>query len=182
MHALGIELIERLADLVPTPEALGAVSAEVAFKHKALPLERDNGTLRVAMADPFDADAVGILRLFAGCRIVPLRASADQIVEAISRHYGSNVTRMISRFDGGSQLDDEELPADLATHLQALAREPTVINLINLMILEAIDSRASDIHIEPFEKTLKVKYRIDGVLHEMQPPPKHLQAAIASPH
>lgn len=176
----GVGVIERLTEWAPTPETLASVSAEMAFKYKALPLERDNGSLRVAMADPFDPEAAGVLRMFAGCRIEPLHAPADQIVEAISRHYGSNVTRMISRLDGDDGTDDEERPADLATHLQALAREPTVVNLVNLVIHEAIDSHASDIHVEPFEKTLKVKYRIDGVLHEMSPPPKHLQSAIAS--
>src|SRR5690606_21290900 len=64
--------------------------------------------------------------------------------------------------------------------LQALAREPTVVNLVNLIIYQAIQEGASDIHIEPFDRELKVRYRIDGMLREMPPPPKHLQSAIIS--
>ena len=66
------------------------------------------------------------------------------------------------------------------TKLEELAREPSVVNLVNLIILEAVEALASDIHVEPFEKTLKVKYRIDGILHEVSPPPKRLQPAIVS--
>ena len=74
----------------------------------------------------------------------------------------------------------EDQAADSIGHLHDLAREPSLINLLNLIILEAVHDNASDIHVEPFERELKVKYRIDGVLHEMPPPPKHLQAAIIS--
>ncbi|MEM6853387.1 MAG: GspE/PulE family protein [Planctomycetota bacterium] len=178
---------EDLAEAVPEPGALELLPAEVALKHRVLPLMLDDGRLRVAMADPFDTAALNVVKMFAGGAIERVYASAEAISEAIGRHYGSNVSRMIADLndpEGGDAGDgvegDDQAPADLATHLQELAREPTVVNLVNLMIHEAVESRASDIHIEPFEKTLQVKYRIDGMLHEMSPPPKHLQPAITS--
>src|SRR5207237_7579417 len=82
--------------------------------------------------------------------------------------------------------DLDESPAadasaqDLTVQLQEMAREPSVVNLVNLIVLEAIEARASDIHLEPYEKVFKVKYRIDGLLQEVSPPPKRLQPAITS--
>src|SRR5690606_28169673 len=73
-----------------------------------------------------------------------------------------------------------ETGAESVLELQELAREPSVVNLVNLIILEAVEAKASDVHVEPFEKVLRVKYRIDGVLQEQSPPPRHLYAAIVS--
>ncbi|MBB6429892.1 GspE/PulE family protein [Algisphaera agarilytica] len=174
-----------LAEAVPEAEALELLPAEVALKHRVLPLGFTDGRLHVAMADPFDGTACDVVKMFTGGAVERLFAPADAVGDAIGKHYGSNVSRMIADLNGeseaASEIDlEDESPVDLASHLQALAREPTVVNLVNLMIHEAVEARASDIHIEPFEKTLKVKYRIDGMLHEMSPPPKHLQPAITS--
>lgn len=180
---------EDLAEAIPEADALELLPAEVALKHRVLPLMLDDGRLRVAMADPFDPAALDLVKMFAGGVLERVHAPANAISDAIGRHYGSNVSRMIADLNGTSggapgsseaSDHDDDSPADLATHLQELAREPTVVNLVNLMIHEAVEARASDIHIEPFEKSLKVKYRIDGMLHEMSPPPKHLQPAITS--
>lgn len=177
---------EDLAEAIPEADALELLPAEVALKHRVLPLMLDGGKLRVAMADPFDAAALDMVKMFAGGVLERVHAPANAVNDAIGLHYGSNVSRMIADLNapapGSGEARDlnDESPADLATHLQELAREPTVVNLVNLMIHEAVEARASDIHIEPFEKSLKVKYRIDGMLHEMSPPPKHLQPAITS--
>ncbi|MEM7624214.1 MAG: ATPase, T2SS/T4P/T4SS family [Planctomycetota bacterium] len=177
---------QELDDVAPDGETLDVLPAEVALKHRVLPLSFEGGRLRVAMADPFDHAALDVVRMFAGGSFGVVYAPAAAIEQAIGKHYGSNVSRMIADLNApdsaeaeGGELD-EDSPIDLASHLQALAREPTVVNLVNLMIHEAVDARASDIHIEPFEKSLKIKYRIDGMLHEMSPPPKHLQQAITS--
>ena len=181
-----------LATVQVEPDVLSLLPPEVAAKHLALPLGWSRDTvrggarrdrLRVAMADPRDAAAREVIGVFACAPLDTLQVPLGELQEAIGRHYGSNVSRMIAHL--GDDQDTEEpgesdSPADLATHLQALAREPTVVNLVNLMIHEAVEARASDIHIEPFEKSLKVKYRIDGMLHDMSPPPKHLQPAITS--
>lgn len=184
------------AELTIPAAALEMLPAEVALKHRVLPIALDGDTLAVAMADPFDAAARGVVKMFSGGRVEVFYAPADALNDALGRHYGSNASRMIAGLTPGSSAADasngtpdggdgsggggEISGGDLEMHLQALAREPSVVNLVNLLIHEAVDARASDIHIEPFEKMLKVKYRIDGMLHEMSPPPKHLQPAITS--
>ncbi len=169
-----------LQETSSSDEALALVPAEVASKYRLLPLAVNNGRLRLAMADPFDRQALDVVRLLTGRAVEPVYAHEPELVDAIGRSYGSSVARMIAN------LDDHKTPAldddsnDAAAHLEELAREPTVVNLVDLIIHEAIKIRASDVHVEPFEKVLKVKYRIDGLLHEMSPPPKHLQSAITS--
>ena len=159
-------------------EALAVVPAEIAMRHRVLPFQLADRTLSVAMADPFDRAAVETLRVLTGRRIERHYCSEAELLEATRRVYGSNVARMIADLDTApaGEADGDEL----TVQLQEMAREPSVVNLVNLIIVEAIDSRASDIHVEPFEKAVKVKYRIDGVLHEMSPPPKRLQPAIVS--
>ncbi len=168
-----------LTDGQVDPAAAAAVPAEVAFRHKVLPFAVHNRTLRVAMADPFDRTAVESLRVLTGRRIERHYCPEGELLEASRRVYGSSVARMIADLDvpaGAGEPDQEQL-----THqLQELAREPSIVNLVNLVIHEAIEARASDIHIEPFENDLRVKYRVDGMLHEVSPPPKRLQPAIVS--
>ncbi len=170
----------QLQETPPQPEAVGLLPAEVATKYRMLPLAVDNGRLRLAMADPFDRQALDVVRLLTRKAIDPVFAEEKDLIEAIDRAYGSNVARMIANLDDGDTQASIDAPADITAHLTELAREPTVVNLVDLIIHEAIQARASDIHVEPFEKELKVKYRIDGLLHEMSPPPKHLQSAITS--
>ncbi len=164
--------------LRPAADALALVPADVAFRYSLLPLTCTEQTLAVAMADPFDLTAVESLRMLAGRRIERRYAPEAELAEAIRGAYGSSVARMIADLDvevaGGAGEDD------LTVQLEEMAREPSVVNLVNLTILEAVQVRASDIHVEPFEKTLKIKYRIDGILHEISPPPKRLQPAIIS--
>ena len=161
------------------PEALSAVSADLAFRHKVLPIAMHNRALCLAMADPFDRAAAEAVRVLTGKRIERYYCPEAELVDAGRRLYGSTVARMIADLDtapGGAEPDEQEL----TSQLQEMAREPSVVNLVNLVILEGIEARASDIHVEPFEKTLKIKVRIDGILHELSPPPKRLQPAIVS--
>ena len=161
------------------PEALSAVSADLAFRHKVLPIAMHNRALCLAMADPFDRAAAEAVRVLSGKRIERYYCPEGELVDASRRLYGSTVARMIADLDtapGGAEPDEQEL----TSQLQEMAREPSVVNLVNLVILEGIEGRASDIHVEPFEKTLKIKVRIDGILHELSPPPKRLQPAIVS--
>jgi type II secretion system protein E len=173
-----------LADAQPSAEALALLPPEVALKYKVLPLSLDAGTLRLAMADPADRAAAETARMFAGGPVRKIAADEASLIDAIGRAYGSHASRMIADLAGADDPSADattaEAAGDLTDQLQELAREPTVVNLVNLLIHEAIDAKASDIHLEPFEKALKVKYRIDGQLHEMSPPPKHLQPAIVS--
>ncbi len=168
----------------PPAETLGLIDADLAGRCVALPLEVRGGRLRVAMADPFDAEALEALRLATGLRLEPVYSPEADLREAIRKRYGSGVARMIANLDPGeargSDASSEDTDARTLMELQELAREPSVVNLVNLILLEGIEAGASDIHIEPFEKVLRVKYRIDGVLQEVSPPPRHLYSAIVS--
>ena len=167
-----------LQDRVPDADALALISSEFAFLHKLVPLACSGTSLSLAMANPFDALTCEAVRVMTGRTIQRFYCPEGELTAALRRFYGSSVARMIA------DLDDDSAAAptaqDLTSQLQEMAREPSVVNLVNLIILEAVEARASDIHLEPYEKVFKVKYRIDGLLQEVSPPPKRLQAAITS--
>ncbi|MBN1361272.1 MAG: Flp pilus assembly complex ATPase component TadA [Sedimentisphaerales bacterium] len=163
-------------------DIIGLVPADLVSKYNILPLWRENGRLAVAMTDPFQPQVLEDLRLVTGCFIQRYYAEPAQLENAVLRFYGSNVARMLDDLTPEEQRSDESLGnGDFSpAKLHELAREPSLVNLVNLIILEAIEARASDIHIEPFEHEVKIKYRIDGILVEKAPSSKRLQAAIVS--
>ncbi len=167
-----------LEEQFPDVQTLALVPSEFAFQHKLAPLSHDEHTLSVAMADPFDKTCCDAVRAFSGRRIRRFYCSEGDLLVALRRFYGSSVARMIADLDDPASATPTA--QDLTVQLQEMAREPSVVNLVNLIILEAIEARASDIHLEPYEKELKLKYRIDGLLQEVSPPPKRLQPAITS--
>jgi len=169
-----------LEDLSEANGALQTLSAELAQRYEVLPVRVRGGKLELAMADPFDLRAMEDLSAVCGLPIERLYVRPADLAEAHRRHYGTSAARMAMSL--ASQVEASDLPTngDAIGQLHELVRQPSLINLVNLIVMEAIQDEASDIHIEPFERDLKIKYRIDGVLHEMSPPPKHLQAAIIS--
>jgi type II secretory ATPase GspE/PulE/Tfp pilus assembly ATPase PilB-like protein len=177
----GIERID-LSEVSVGSDVIGLVPADLVSKYNILPLWREDGRLAVAMSDPFQAQVMEDLRLVTGCLIQRYYAEPSQLENAILRFYGSNVARMLDDLAPAEVRGDDDLGnGDFSpAKLHELAREPSLVNLVNLVILEAIDARASDIHIEPFEREVKIKYRIDGMLVEKTPSSKRLQAAIIS--
>jgi len=177
----GIERIE-LSEVSIGGDVIGLVPADLVSKYTILPLWREDGRLAVAMTDPFQPQVMEDLRLVSGCLIQRYYADPAQMENAILRFYGSNVARMLDDLAPTEQRTDEDSgngdysPAKLSE----LARQPSLVNLVNLVILEAIEARASDIHIEPFDREVKIKYRIDGILVEKAPSSKRLHAAIIS--
>jgi len=143
----------------------------------------ENQKLTLAMADPQDRAALDAIRIFTEFeKVEVVIAPESSILDLIERFYGnqsSTLGRIVEGMDGE---DLEGLSDDLEDieHLRDLASEAPVIRLVNLIISRAIESRASDIHIEPFEKSLKVRYRVDGVLIDVESPPKRLKAAVIS--
>ncbi len=169
-------------------EVLELVPAEIVSKYSVLPISRQNGRLTLTMADPFQTQAIEELRLVTGLSIRRCYSSPAEMEKAIHHYYGSNVARMLEDLapgekrpggngDGLDIFDDGDMSA---AKLHELAREPSLVNLVNLVLLEAVEARASDVHIEPFEKSVKIKYRVDGLLIEKSTSPKRLQAAIIS--
>jgi type II secretion system protein E len=174
-----------LEDISIPQDVLSLVPAELVSKYNILPLSRQNGRLTLAMVDPFMTQAVEDLRMVTGCSIRRCYGNPSDMERAILRYYGSNVARMLENLAPGEKqaAAEEELLENgelTAAKLHELAREPSLVNLVNLVLLEAIEARASDVHIEPFEKEVKIKYRIDGMLIEKSRSPKKLQAAIIS--
>ncbi|MCC6728877.1 MAG: type II secretion system ATPase GspE [Chthonomonadales bacterium] len=160
----------------PDPEALQIVPSEFALRHHLLPLQQTDHTLTVAMADPLDVQSIDDLRLLTGFSVRPMLASPQEINRAVQQFYMSRMLQDVEAHEQTAQ-DDESL--DVAD-LQKMAREELVIQMVNMIINQGIQDRASDIHIEPFERELRVRYRIDGVLHEINAPPKRFHPAIIS--
>ncbi|HAZ63641.1 MAG TPA: type II secretion system protein GspE [Armatimonadetes bacterium] len=159
------------------PTVIRLVPAELAFRYQLLPLRRDNGELLVALADPANLAALDDLRFVTGLRVEPVVADAEDVRRLVEDHY-------LHRVMGGSADDDDvQVMADDDEDLsdvQSMAREALVVRLVNMLLRQAVQDRASDIHLEPFERELIVRFRIDGVLRPMPSPSKRLQAAIIS--
>lgn len=167
-----------LPDEIPA-EVLALVPSDVALRHVVIPLDRRDGTLIVAGADPTDLGALEDLKVVTGLDVELVLARRADLLKHIETLFGTSVEQMIARLSTDG-VDGQLNEAHDISDLRELAREPTVINLVNLIIFQAVEEKASDIHVEPFEGRLIVRYRIDGVLQEMPPPPKNLQSAIIS--
>ncbi len=172
---LGIPYVGR-KEFPAVAVTLPTVNIQFLRHAKILPLEIQDGTLTVAMADPSDLDSMHGLEVATGLHVRPFLGREKEIIAALE---GYDETPSASvETDGNLEYvgsDEEDV-----NHLRDLASEAPVIRLVNLLINRAVEQRASDIHIEPFENELKVRYRIDGVLHDIEQPPRRQQAAIVS--
>jgi general secretion pathway protein E/type IV pilus assembly protein PilB len=174
----GVDLVEKI-DAVPE-EAVRAVPRQLAYRLSVMPLHLEGRHLQVALTDPFNFDAIDTLgKELLRFEIDFVVSPAEQIAQALKRHYGS-ATDMVQSLIGayeGDQLLVKEGGTDEEAGTGA-EHDAHIIRLVDLMIKEAHRMRASDIHIEPLEKRLRLRYRIDGVLQLMPDPPKKLQSAI----
>jgi type IV pilus assembly protein PilB len=168
------------------PDVIQLVPKEVAIKHTVLPVQRAGSTLIVAMADPSNIYAIDDLKFLTGLNIEPVVTTDASIEEAIIRYYER--PEQLESYDeviGDLDFEDidfgDELDEDFnVLDSQAEAEQAPVVKLCNLILLNAIQKGASDIHIEPYEKQYRVRYRIDGVLHQEMTPPLKLKNAITS--
>ena len=142
-----------------------------------LPLSTDDDAVVLAMADPFNSFAIDAVRLIAGRAVSPAIAVPAELEAAIERLYGRDQVSATQLVEVGAEADEDTLDAD---RLKDLASEAPVIRLVNHFISRAIEQRASDIHLEPTDDGLRVRYRVDGVLREVDSPPSRLRAAIVS--
>ncbi len=170
-----------------SPDVIRSVPENVVRHQTLIPISKEGSILTIAMNDPLNVFATDDLRLMTGCEINPVIASETEIKNAIEKYYSVKgsmddiIKEMSEPGDDGNLevLKEEEEEEDLAM-LAAAGEEAPIIRICNLIISGAVKAKASDIHIEPYEKKLRVRYRIDGVLHEVNSPPKKLQNAIAS--
>ena len=181
----GMEIVD-LEEETITQEVIDLVPQYVAEANMIVPVRVENGTLVVALADPLNVSALDDLRFILDCDIQGAVASKSDIKKAIAKHYGESDAdslhsdrAVVETEDGLAIINDDDGNTDL-NELVRQAELPAVVKLLNLILLQAVKDKGSDIHIEPFEDEFKVRYRIDGVLYEMKPPPKNLATAIAS--
>ena len=166
-----------LANLNIQPEAIKALPADFVKRHQVLPLQIRQGTLHIATAKPGDERVIDDIRLLTGMEVQEMVMPAPDILAKMAECYQITVEKMIENLspESSSVVEGKNLH-----DIEVMANEPTVINLVNLIISEAIRERASDIHIVPFEESIQLRYRIDGLLQEKPPPPKALHAGLVS--
>lgn len=177
-EAIGVAFMD-LTDYLIDPEVIKFVPEAVAKKYKAVPLFKIGDSLTVAMADPLNVDAIDELRAKSKAGAIdPVLSIPDMIQKVIDQYYGAqgSIKELMQ------ELTKEKLEEKLkkARSLTEISEEGSVIKLVNLIIMQAVKDRASDIHIEPEEGNVLIRYRVDGVLHEAQLIPKHLQNVLAS--
>jgi len=178
---------------IPT-EVIFSVPESIATNHILIPIAQKDKKLTVAMADPLNVFAIDDIKMMTGFEVEPVIASEAEIKAVQAKFYGkgsaeggnasagADMQEIINSMGGGAdslEVLEEQEDVDISK-LEAAGEDAPVIRLVNLILTEAVRARASDIHIEPYEKSFRCRYRIDGVLHEVQSPPKQLAPAISS--
>jgi type IV pilus assembly protein PilB len=175
-----------LSQLDIDPDVLRLVPAQLAKKYEVIPIKRTGNTLTLAMSDPTNVFALDDVAFLTNLQVSPVVASQGAIRKAIDRTYDSQataITQVLEELDSeltAVQLVSEEERSVDVIELKEVADEAPLVRLVNMVLVDAIQKNASDIHWEPYEKVFRVRFRIDGVLHEMLTPPKRLEAAILS--
>jgi general secretion pathway protein E/type IV pilus assembly protein PilB len=180
----GIHVVD-LTQVQVDAELLRMMPSRLIHKHGLLPVDKLDGTLRVATADPFNLAALDELRMLTRLKIEPVLASEGEIQRLIRQHFGVGSSTIDEMTDEEADNGSVELLNDSVDENGdpiELAQEATVVKLVNDILQEAIKDKASDVHIEPFEDDLKIRYRVDGVLQQTSVPPqiRRFQAAIIS--
>jgi type IV pilus assembly protein PilB len=182
--ALGTEVIS-LKDREIPPEALKLIPAKVAQMYRCLPVGLLNGTLQVALAEPLDPATADEIHFAAKRDVQIVVADPAEILKGIERFYGQeeneSFSEILKELDANKNIAREVIEAgDDAKAAEALANEVPIVKFVNLVLQQAVLDRASDIHFEPFETEFRIRYRVDGALYEMAPPPKHLALPVTS--
>lgn len=157
---------------------------EVANKYHIFPISKNGATLKLAMTDPSNVFALDDVKFMTGYDVEPVVASESSIKEAISKHYEQSdlkdaINGIDLEDDSLDLIQDSEDDVDMS-ELKSAVEEAPVVKLVNLILSEAITRGASDIHLEPYEKTFRIRYRVDGVLYDVMQPPVRLKAALSS--
>ncbi|MBE7466465.1 MAG: Flp pilus assembly complex ATPase component TadA [Planctomycetes bacterium] len=175
--------VVNLSELEIPAEVVKMVSVDMAQMYQIVPIDFADGVLTVAMADPRNVNALDDLRFILNCGVQGAVASEDQITSTIERLFGSDRDQ-IKELMEGLKAEDLDLPLDAGKmdgkRIEDMVNAPPVVRFLNLVLLTAIKDQASDVHFEPFENEFRIRYRIDGTLLEITPPPKQLALAIVS--
>ena len=185
-NQLGTEVVSLRNRDLPA-QAIAAIPANAARTYRCIPVELNDGTLRVAFEDPLDPARVDELTYVAKLDIQVVVANPTEIENAIEKYYGqeasADVTEILKELGADEDIAKEVVAVadtDDETLMANLANEAPIVRFVNLVIFQAVQDRASDIHFEPFETEFRIRYRVDGALYEMSPPPKHLALPVIS--
>ncbi len=166
------------ARLAIPAETVAALPTEFIKRHRVLPIKLDGGCIVIATAEPGNQRIVEDIRLLTGLEVEEQAADKEELLQKIAEACQVTVEQVIENLD--PQKTTAANGEKSAHDIEVMANEPTVVNLVNVIISTALRDRASDIHLVPFENTLQLRYRIDGMLQEQPPPPKQLHAALVS--
>ncbi len=180
--SLGTEFVSLDGQEIP-PEILRLIPSGLARLHRALPIGLTDSGITVALVDPLDPRAAEDLRFALGKDIHVVVAPTDQIEERLKKYYGSDTSSMediLKQLGETGELLQLHGDEAAASEVEAEANATPIIRFVDLILFQAIQDRASDIHFEPFEHEFKIRYRVDGALYEMAPPPRHLALPVIS--
>ena len=180
-QAIGAEFVD-LSSFEPPAELLKLLPASLGQLHKAFPLGFENNVLQLALCDPLNQQTMEDIRFSIGKEVHPVVAPIYQIEDLIKKYYGTDAASLdsiLAELGGGIQFGGEGGNMDLK-EIENEANAAPIIRYVDLVLAQAIQDRASDIHFEPFETEFKIRYRVDGSLYEMSPPPRHLANPVIS--
>lgn len=179
---LSTEVVEiRERDI--TPDLLKLMPAKQARMYQALPIREDGSSVQVALVDPLNPSRVDELNFFLKKSVQVVVADPNSITKAIEKLYpeeSESVSDLLKELGADKHIEQEVATASEASQLEDLANQAPIIRFVNLVLMQAVQDRASDIHFEPFETEFRIRYRVDGALYEMSPPPKHLATPVIS--
>lgn len=184
---MGVSFVD-LDEIDIDPELVRSVPEHLAQRYSVIPIAQNENKLTLAMVDPLNILAIDDIRLITGFDIDPVISTEESILKAIGRQFGSmglaeveETVKDISASEFGDMEVDDAVDDEISLDkLKELVDEAPIVRVVNLIISQAINDKSSDIHIEPEAKTVRVRYRVDGVLHEVMQPPKHIQAPMVS--
>ncbi len=181
-EVLSLRVLDRLVDVEVPPVFIERVPVQFARHHNLIALDEASGTMRVATCSPLETHAIDDLSSMVDRIVEPVLAPRAEITALINRVYQAKVDVVDEMLD---DLDEDELAGlskeiEKSTDLLDIANKAPIIKLVNMVLFQALKMRASDVHIQPYEEKLQVRYRIDGVLYDMMTPPKKIQDAVIS--
>jgi type IV pilus assembly protein PilB len=183
---MGAEVVS-LQQVDFTPQLLQTIPANTARMYRCVPIALNNGTLQVAFEDPLNPQRIDELAYAIKKEVQPVIANPTEISKLIEKHYGQDdgesVSDILKQLGSDTEIakEVEQVAAtDDATIMADLADAAPIVRFVNLVLYQAVQDRASDIHFEPFETEFRIRYRVDGALYEMSPPPKHLALPVVS--
>ena len=179
--SLGLETVD-LERQQPNPDALTKLPASAVYQYNVLPFKTDGTSLTIVTSDPFDTSAADGLRLVAGCPIKTALAPKEEVENAVKKYYGVGADAIEKMIEDGRYSVDEDIGAMTKIDVNEMGEEASIVKFVNQIIAEADRQGATDIHIEPQETELRIRYRIDGMLHKVDVPPQlnRLKSAIIS--